>query len=48
MIVLGEAIYRTEFARLRRRRQLTSRLSVDVAVAPQVDQREIPHAIVQR
>jgi hypothetical protein len=48
MIVLGEAIYPTEFARLRRRAQPTGRLSVDVAVDPPVDQPEIPHAIVQR
>jgi len=48
VIVLGEVIYRTEFARLGRRGRLTGRLSVDVAVDPPVDQSEIPHAIVQR
>lgn len=34
LIVLGEAIYRTEIVQIRRRGQLTGRLSVDVAVDP--------------
>jgi hypothetical protein len=46
MTVLGEAIYPTVFARLRRRAQPTGRLSVDVAVDPPVDQPQVPHAIV--
>lgn len=48
MIVLGEAIYPAEFARLRRGGHPTGKLSVDVAVDPPVDQPEIRHAIVQR
>ena len=39
VILLGEAIYCTEFARLHRRGQLTGRLSVDVTADPPVDQR---------
>ena len=47
MIVLSEAIYRMEIARLPRRGHSTGKLSVDVAVDPLVDQPGIPHAIVQ-
>jgi hypothetical protein len=48
VVVLGEAIYPAEFARLRRGGHPTGRLSVYVAVDPPVDQPGIPHAIVQR
>jgi len=48
VIVLGEAICCTKFARLRRRGHAAGRLSVAVTVDPPVDQTEIPHAIGQR
>ena len=41
VVVLGEAFSCTEIAQLRRRGQLTGRLSVDVAVDQAVDQTSV-------